>query len=132
MVHPSLEIWEKKLKEVLDELDDFLEDNYGDRYRLHPARARRGKTSNKAQDGLFDIAALFSMGAGSDHGKGYVIDVHMVTLQHIPEEVRNEIEAVTLQKLQESLPKYFPGKNLKVDKDGNVIKIYGDLSLGLL
>ena len=132
MSHPSLENWEIQLKKVIDDLDDFLEDKFGRKYRLHPARATRGETASKAHDGLFDITAPFSLGVGSEHGKGYVVDIHMVTLEHIPEEVRNEIEAITLRELRKSLPKYFPGKNLKVDKDGNVIKIYGDLSLGIL
>jgi len=132
MSHPSLEDWEKNLKRILDELDDLLENQYGTRYHLHPARASRGKTSNKAHDGLFDITALFTLGVGSEHGEGYVIDIHMVTLEQVPEKIRNEIETITLKRLRESLPNYFPGKNLKVNKDGNVIKLYGDLRLGLL
>ena len=132
MQHTSLEIWEKKLKSILDELDDYLEDRYSKKYCLHPARPGRGKTSNKSQDGLFDVVASFSLGAGSQYGRGYVVDVDMATLEHIPEEIKKEIESITLKSLQENLPEYFPGKNLKVNKDGNVIKIHGDLSLGKL
>ncbi|MFH1943091.1 MAG: hypothetical protein ABIL68_13390 [bacterium] len=132
MRHPSLDIWEEKLKKVLDELDDFLEDKFGEEYDLHPVRTHRGKTANKAQDGLFDIVASFSMGAGSQYGKGYVVDVHIATLDQVPEKIQREIEGITLRKLRATLPKYFPGKNLNVDKDGNIIKIHGDLSLGTL
>jgi hypothetical protein len=132
MRHSSLEIWEKKLKNILDELDDYLEEKYGGQYRLHPVRPGRGQTSSKSQDGLFDIVASFSLGAGSDYGKGYIVDVDMATLEHVPEKIRREIEDITLKKLREKLPEYFPGKNLKVNKDGNVIKIHGDLSLGIL
>lgn len=130
--HPSLDSWEKKLKDVLDGIDDYLEDTFGSKYDLHPARPQRGKTSNKAHDGLFDIVASFSLGTGSKYGKGYVVDVDMVTLEHIPQEVQQKIEDITLKKLRETLPAYFPGINLKVDKDGNIIKIHGDLSLGEL
>jgi len=130
--HPSLVQWEKKLKAVLDALDDLLEEKYGEQFRLHPARPDRGKTSNKAHDGLFDIVASFSMGTGSEHGKGYVVDVHMATLDHVPQNVKAEIEGVSLQYLRKELPGYFPGKNLQISKDGHVIKIHGDLSLGEL
>jgi hypothetical protein len=132
MRHTSLEAWENKLKKVLDDLDDFLENKYGEAYDLHPVRTRRGKTSNKAHDGLFDIVASFSLGSGSQYGKGYVVDVHIATLDQVPEKIQREIENISLEKLRSTLPKYFPGKNLKVDKDGNVIKIHGDLSLGTL
>jgi len=130
MNHPKLQIWKKSLKNLMNELDDFLEDEYGNQFRLHPVRKKRGKTSNKAHDGLFDIVASFSLGAGSDFGRGYVVDVHLSTLENVPEEMIEEIENAALQKLREKIPEHFPGKNLKADIDGNVIKIYGDLSLG--
>ena len=39
--HPNLEKWERRLKTVLDELNDFLEDEYGEEHKLHPRRAER-------------------------------------------------------------------------------------------
>ena len=130
MRHPGLSKWEKKLKNLINDLDDFLEDNYGDKFQLHPARAKRGKTSNKARDGLFDIVANFSLGPGSKFGRGYVVDLHLSTLDEIPLEMIEEIKKVALKKLRERLPVHFPPKKLKVDLDGNVIKIHGDLGLG--
>ena len=130
MKHPSLKKWEKNLKMLIDELDDFLEDKYGKKYRLHPARRKRGKTSNKSQDGLFNIVASFSLGAGSEFGRGYVVDVHLATLEEVPEKIIKEIEEVTLNKVREGLKVHFPNKKLKADMDGKVIKIFGDLSLG--
>ena len=130
MNHPKLQTWQKSLKNLMNDLDDFLEDEYGNQFRLHPVRKKRGKTSNKAHDGLFDIVASFSLGAGSEFGRGYVVDVHLSTLENVPEEKIEEIEKATLQKLRDKIPEHFPGKNLKADIDGNVIKIYGDLSLG--
>lgn len=130
--HPSHEAWESTLKKAMDELDDFLEDKFGGKLRLHPARAERGKTANKAHDGLFDIVASFSMGSGSELGRGYVVDVDMATLQDIPPDLKKEIEDTAIEKLQDLLPKYFPGKDLKVERDGKMIKLHGDLSLGSL
>ena len=130
MRHPKFIKWEKNLKRIIDNLDDILEDKYGDRFQLHPARSPRGKTSSKAQDGLFDIVANYSLGIGSKHGKGYIVDIHMSTLKHIPFEIRQEIDEIILITLREKLPECFPGKNLNVAKEANVIKIYGDLNLG--
>jgi len=130
MYHPSLEKWENKLKQVLDWLDDYLEDQYGKQFSLHPARRERGTTLNKSHDGLFDIVSSFSAGKGSEFGRGYIVDVHMATLDNVPEEVQKEIRDIVIKKMRNRLPDAFPGKNLEVHMDGNMIKIHGDLSLG--
>jgi len=130
MYHHSLEKWENKLKHALDWLDDYLEDRYGNRFSLHPARRERGTTVNKSHDGLFDIVSSFSAGKGSKFGRGYIVDVHMATLNNIPEAVQNEINDIVIKELRKTLPELFPGKNLEVHMDGNIIKIHGDLSLG--
>ena len=130
MHHPKLEFWEKHLVKLINELDDFLEEKYKGEFKLHPARRKRGKTVSKAQDGLFNIAANFSLGIGSKFGRGYVVDVHLATLEKVPSEIQKKIIEDALLKINDLLPKYFPGKKLNVDRDGKVIKIYGDLSLG--
>ena len=127
MEHPKIEKWEHKLKQIFDEIDDYLEDTYGSTYVLHPARAARGTTSSKDQDGLFNIGAKFSAGFGSHFGRGYVVDVEMVTLEHIPEKVREQIESDVLEKLKSKVLLHFPGRQLRIDIDRNVIKIHGDL-----
>jgi hypothetical protein len=124
-----VEFWERKLKKLFDEIDDEIEERFGSLYNLHPARAKRGSTANKEQDGLFDIGASFSAGFGSDYGRGYVLDVDMVTLEHIPAEVQRHIEEIVVGLIREKLPRFFPGKDLDVKRDGNVFKIIGDLSL---
>ncbi|MFO7891315.1 MAG: hypothetical protein R6V04_13365 [bacterium] len=129
-MHPSLVKWEKTLKKVLDWLDDYLENRYGSLYSLHPARRARGTTLNKSHDGLFDIVSSFTPGKGSEYGRGYIVDIHMATLDNVPENIQQEINAVVIQHLRKKLPRAFPGRNLRVDLDGNMIKIYGDLSLG--
>ena len=132
MRHHSLEKWEKKLEKLLREIDDLLEDQFGQKYRLHPARPKRGKTSNKAHDGLFNLAASFTLGSGSKFGRGYIVDIHLSTLEKIAPEIVDEIEHFALEKIREILPNYFPGKKISADIDGNVLKIHGDISLGML
>jgi hypothetical protein len=123
-----IESWEGKLKKLFDEIDDELEERFGSLYVLHPARAKRGSTSNKEQDGLFDIGASFSAGFGSETGRGYVVDVDMITLAQVPKEVQGHIEELVVEKIREKLPRFFPGRELQVKRDGNVFKIIGDLS----
>lgn len=130
MYHPALEKWESNLKAVVDELDVLLEDKFGSQYILHPARPVRGTTSNKSHDGLFDIVSSFTPGKGSQYGKGYIVDVHMSTLEHIPKKIQNRIYNISINFLREKLPEFFPGVKLEVHQDGSVIKIHGDLSLG--
>ncbi len=127
--HASRKI-ELSLRHLFGEVDAFLEDKFGDRYSLHPARAPRGTTSHYAHDGLFDVGASFSAGYGSRFGRGYVIDVRMVTLEWVPEAEREEIIDAAVEKVRELLPRYFPDRDLAVSRDRQVFKIHGDLSLG--
>jgi hypothetical protein len=130
MQHHRAAEFDKKLKRLFDETDDYLEETYGDRYTLHPARARRGKTANKAADGLFNVGASFTAGYGSEHGRGYVIDVDMVTLSEVPDDVEEEIEEEAVRFIRSKLPEYFPDRDLEVERDGRTFKITGDLKLG--
>jgi hypothetical protein len=132
MRHPNLIQWETKLKAIFDKIDDFLEDKYGHLYPLHPSRAPRGSTANKEHDGLFNIGASFSAGFGSEHGAGYVVEIRMATLSHVPMNVRKQIEKDVIDILNRELDLKFPNKILDVTKDGDVYKIHGDLSLGQL
>lgn len=127
--HPRVEQWESRLRQVFDRIDDYLEERYGDRYPLHPARAPRGTTGSRAQDGLFNVGASFSAGFGSERGAGYVVEVRMVTLSRVPGHVRERIEEEAAELLRRELPKAFPERHIRVDRDGPVYKIYGDLRL---
>ncbi|MBN2834578.1 MAG: hypothetical protein JXR48_06385 [Candidatus Delongbacteria bacterium] len=124
--------WDRTLKKMFDEVDDFLEDKYGDKYPLHPNRMKRGSTSNKEMDGLINIGASFSAGYGTELGRGYVIDLHLSTLSRVDGAFRDSIEQSAIEMIKKLLPKYFPNRELEVKKDGNIYKIYGDLSLGKL
>ncbi len=130
MRHPHAIAWEERLKAVFDEIDHELEDRYGSRYSLHPARAARGDTANPEDDGLFRLGASFSAGFGSRHGRGYVVEMRMVTLDHVPRAFGERLLEEVAAALREKLPRAFPGRDLHVDRDGHVYKIHGDLSLG--
>lgn len=127
----SLE-WDRLLKKLFDEVDDYLEDKYGDLYPLHPNRMKRGKTANKEMDGLINIGASFSAGFGTKYGRGYVIDLHLSTLIKVNEETKKSIETDSVKMIKKLLPNYFPGRELNILKDGTIYKLCGDLSLGTL
>jgi len=130
MQHPKLIAWEKRLKGLFDEIDNWLEDHYGSDYPLHPNRAARGETANVAMDGLFNIGAYFTSGFGSQLGRGYIIKMRMSTLADIPEEVRENIKRDIERLVAEKLPEVFPDRKLNLERDGDLLKIIGDFSLG--
>lgn len=132
MQHHASRKLEVTLRHLFGEVDAYLEDRFGDRHLLHPARAPRGTTAHYAHDGLFDVGASFSAGYGSRFGRGYVIDVRMVTLERIAREEREEILKAAVDKVRELLPRYFPHRDLTVSRDRQVFKIHGDLKLGRL
>lgn len=127
--HPLVIAWEEKLKRVFDEIDHELENRYGDRYPLHPNRPTRGETANPEDDGLFNVGASFTAGYGSQRGRGYVVSVRMVTLARVPADVQEQMENEVAVMLRERLPSIFPGRDLRVERDGHVFKITGDLSV---
>ncbi len=124
-----MEKWEAFLRKSFDEIDDYLEEKYGKIYPLHPNRPRKGETSNKSSDGLFNIGAAFSPGYGSEHGRGWVIEVDMVTLAKVPGKVQREIEEEVARLLREKIEKSYRGSEIGVERDGNVFKIFGNIGL---
>jgi hypothetical protein len=132
MWHPKTAEFNDRLKKLFDEVDEYIEDTYGKKYPLHPARPGRGETANpQAQaDGLFNIGADFTAGYGSRLGRGYLIDVAMATLEDVDEKTRAEIYHAVVEKVRQLLPLRFPERELTVQQDGNHCKILGDFSLG--
>ena len=130
MWHPKMAEFDERFKKLFDEVDDYIEDQYGHSYSLHPMRPKQGETSNPEADGLFNIGAVFTPGFGSELGRGYLIDISMSTLEKVDEEVRMEIYRAAAKKVRELLPVYFPERELKVRRDKNHFKIQGDFSLG--
>lgn len=118
------------MREVFARIDEDLEAKYGNRYPLHPSRPTSGSTASREQDGLFDIGAAFTPGFGSRHGRGYIVEVRMATLADVPPEVVEQIEREVVERLRAELPDAFPGRELRVERDGHRYKIVGDLSLG--
>lgn len=130
MWHPKTSAFEKRMHELLLEVDAELEDRYGDRYPLHPARARHGETASGQYSGLFSVQTHFTPGYGSELGRGYILDVEMVTLADVPDDVREQIEAEAARRIEEKLRERFPERELSVERDRAAFKIRGDFSLG--
>jgi hypothetical protein len=130
MRHYKLREWDNKLKKICDEVDAWLEDHYGNLYRLRPNRPERGETFNPEMDGLFNIQAVFTPGYRSEKGRGYVIEVELSTLEPVSSEIKTEIDSIVLSMIRERLTREFPERQLEIGMDANMIKIWGDLSLG--
>ncbi len=93
-------------------------------------QTKRGLTFNKEMDGLFNVGADFTSGYGSRYGRGYIVQIHLSTLEIIPQEIRRKIEQEVEDLVNQKLPEKFPGRKLHVERDGNQLKIIGDMSLG--
>ncbi|MGD9782071.1 MAG: hypothetical protein AB7V14_07955 [Kiritimatiellia bacterium] len=131
MTKTKLERWENRLKKIFDEIDaEFEAAGACRKFRRHPNRPPAGTTSNREDDGLFDLGAAFTVGIGSRHGPGYVVQARIATLDDVPRKTQDKFEAEVARRLKEKLPQAFPGVKLFVDRDGPVYKIHGDLSLG--
>ena len=133
MSKTKLERWEHRLKQIFDEIDtEFEQEGAWRKFRRHPNRPPAFATSNREDDGLFDLGAAFTVGIGSAHGPGYVVQARIATLDDVPAETQENFEAEVTRRLKQKLPKAFPDVRLYVDRDGPVYKIHGDLSLGTL
>ena len=129
----KLERWEHRLKQIFDEIDtEFEAEGIYRKFPRHPNRPPAFATANREDDGLFDLGAAFTVGLGSAHGPGYVVQARIATLDQVPPETQEHFEADVVRRLKQKLPAAFPGVALHVDRDGSVYKIHGDLSLGRL
>jgi len=129
-IHAKQRELEDRLKSVFDELDVLLEDEYGDEYPLHPNRPARGDACNHEADGLFEAAADFTPGFGSELGRGYLVSIRVATLSRVNPETREHIMASAIAHLRRLLPQRFPERALSVRREGDHFKIVGDFSLG--
>jgi len=130
MWHPKTVKFDKRLKNLFDEVNDYIEELYGHKYPLHPVRPGHRETSDPEADGLFDIGADFTPGFGSELGRGYVINLKIATLEKVNETNREKIYEAAVMKVKELLPIHFPERELTVNKEKNHYKIQGDFSLG--
>lgn len=130
-MHPKQRELEDTLNKMCLDLDTFLEEKYGDKYPLHPNRLKRGKAASGNYDGLFSAGTKFTLGYGSKEGRGYIVDIDIVTLTWIKKKEQEEIVEDGVKYLKSIMPKYFPERKLEIKKDGNLYKIVGDFSLGI-
>lgn len=130
--HPKSKALDDAMFDMFNIIDDYLEEKYGELYPLHPNRTKRGGTSNKSMDGLFNVGASFTSGYGSTYGKGYVVEIYLSTLAGVDQAVRDRIEEDVLRMVLNLLPQFFPGRKIDCRKDGALLKIFGDFSLGHL
>ena len=129
MRHPLAEAWEARLETVLQQTDRKLEARFGKLYRRHPARPAHGTAANRRYDGLFHITASFTAGFGSQAGPGYVLNIGISTLERVSARDRETIETAALDLIRARLPEAFPGRDLRIVRDGTVWKLVGDLAL---
>ena len=90
-MHYKQQQLEDQLRALCDDLDEYLEDTYGAEYHLRPNRQPRGTTSSNQYDGLFATAPAFTLGYGSEHGKGYVVEISICTFDWIEPKRRKEM-----------------------------------------
>ncbi|MFP3041132.1 hypothetical protein LQZ19_04850 [Treponema primitia] len=129
-IHPKLAAFTKTLEALFLDVDEFLEDEWGDSFSLHPNRPGRGQTANPEMDGLYNVGPDFTPGLGSEKGRGYVISLKAATLDRVtPEQFEFLMEEAAIL-IQKKLPEYFPDRKLDVVRDGKRFKIIGDFSLG--
>lgn len=129
MKNPIVIKWETRLRNILDQLDHYLEEKYFGKFSLKPNRLPPGKGVTRDTDGLFGMSAAFSPGFGSKLGSGYVFNVCIETRDTVSDEFRKQIEDEVIAHLNTELAKEFPTQELKVARDGALIKIYGNLDL---
>lgn len=128
--HAKLRAFEHQLKALFNEVDHQLEDRWGNLYSVHPNRPRRGETADPEMDGLFEVAADFTPGIGSEMGRGYIISLRVATLDRLAPEQYEMFMQEAAEIVKSLLPRYFPERSLQVVRDGNRFKIIGDFSLG--
>jgi hypothetical protein len=129
-VHPKLAAFTAALEALFREADEFLEDEWGGSFPLHPNRPGRGTTANPEMDGLFEIAPDFTLGIGSEKGRGYRVSFRAATLERVPPGQAEFLMEQAAAFIKRKLPEYFPGRGLEVVRDGRGFKIIGDFSLG--
>ena len=126
----TLEEFESTLDAVLADVDRALEERWAGRWPLHPARPAAGEAANPRYDGIIRVTAAFTAGYGSEKGPGYLLRIEPATLENVPAADRAALEDEAAVLVREGLAAAFPGRDLRVERDGGPYKVFGDLSLG--
>lgn len=127
--HPLAREFDKKLTDLAIKTDNFLEDNFGSLYQIHPRRGKRGTTASGLYDGLFATFFKFSTGYGTKSGRGYIISIEIRTLEKVKIEDKNLIEKEAINFIKTNLNNIFPNRKLDILFEKNVYKLVGDFSL---
>ena len=128
--HPKLAAFTGRLEALFHEVDADLEELWGGSFPLHPNRPVRGETWNPEMDGLFEIAPDFTVGIGSEKGRGYIVSLRVATLEKVSAAEYEYLMTLAAALVRKKLPHFFPERNLEVVRDGPRVKIIGDFSLG--
>ena len=126
---PKQEKLELRLAEMSRELDEYLENEFGQMFRLHPSRPEHGSGANPAYDGLFSTTVAFTLGYGSQYGRGYLVNVDIRTLDYVNSDAKEKILNEAYLFIQTKLPEVFPERKLTIVREKNLLKIIGDFSL---
>ena len=129
-MHPKQEEFEDRLNLMCMALDNYLEDVFEGAFTLHPNRMKRGGGANPGFDGVFATSVSFTLGYGSQYGRGYNVVIDVRTLDRVSDIQKEEIKNKAVSFLKTALKDYFPERKLDIVKDGNLLKITGDFSLG--
>jgi len=129
-MHPKQEQLEADLERLCSALDNYLEDLYEGFFSLHPNRLRRGSGANPSFDGIFSTSISFTLGYGSVYGRGYIVAISVRTLAHVSAQQMEEINNRAFVFIGNNLSRYLPERQLEIVKDGKLLKIIGDFSLG--
>lgn len=127
---PRQEKLEADFASLCIELDNYLEDCYEGVFNRHPNRPHRGSGANPSFDGTFSTTAAFTLGYGSEHGRGYLINIDVRTLDRVSPDLMEEIKNRAFVFTQSKLPVVFPDRKLELVRDDGLLKIIGDFSLG--
>jgi hypothetical protein len=133
--HPKLTAFNDTLSDLFREADNFLEDEWGSAFPLHPNRPKRGETCSPEMDGLFELSPIFTTGFVSEYGRGYLIRLRVATLGSVPRAQFEYLQDITAGFIARKLPVYFPDRELRVVRESAPstapsYKIIGDFSLG--
>lgn len=121
---------EKQFSLLAQALDNALEDKFGAQFKLHPNRQKRGAGANPSFDGLFATTVAFTLGYGSEFGRGYIVNIDVRTLESVPLKTKEEINSFAKDFLSKNLKVFIPDREIKLVKDGKLLKLVGDFSLG--
>jgi hypothetical protein len=128
--HPSTQAWDDAVHAAIVATEEEMEARFGLDLPLRDNRPAFGQTANPQASGLFNIGLVFTTGAGSRFGMGYLLDVEVASREP-PSQERYELYVDTCRGiLEREIGLRLPGRNLRFERDSDGWKLRGDTSLG--